>query len=211
MFVYHVCSWCPWRLEGTRSPGTGVLDSSELPFGCWSFWKYTQSAVNGWAISPAPFSLTLKSSFWMFRITRSCLVKSLYPIYEWSKSKWPFWDQAVAIVSPSYVSCVLCWSTGAAWWLQDKHVPSERPVFSEVLLFFRGRKPPHVLMPRAVSKLADCCTAVSSILTLLFARGECTSAVLLCTVSLATWKGDNTSLSLAFLLYKVHSFLASCF
>lgn len=33
MTVYHVSAWCLPK-EATRSPGTGVTDSSELPRGC---------------------------------------------------------------------------------------------------------------------------------------------------------------------------------
>lgn len=36
MSLYCVHSWCPGRPEKhTKSPGTGVTDSCELPFRCW--------------------------------------------------------------------------------------------------------------------------------------------------------------------------------
>ena len=36
MYVYHVCAWCLWRPEeGIRSPGTGVTDGCEPPYGYW--------------------------------------------------------------------------------------------------------------------------------------------------------------------------------
>lgn len=37
MYVYHVCTRCPWRRpkESFCSPGTGVTDRRELPCGCW--------------------------------------------------------------------------------------------------------------------------------------------------------------------------------
>ena len=34
--VHCVQVWCPQRPEeGTRSPGTGVTDGCDLPYGCW--------------------------------------------------------------------------------------------------------------------------------------------------------------------------------
>lgn len=33
MFLYHVCTWCPWKSEeGIRSSKTGF---TELPYGCY--------------------------------------------------------------------------------------------------------------------------------------------------------------------------------
>lgn len=34
MSVYHMCAWCLQRLEGARSPGTGVTRTGELSLEC---------------------------------------------------------------------------------------------------------------------------------------------------------------------------------
>lgn len=34
IYMYHMHVWCPWRPEeDIRSPGTGVMNSSEPPYG----------------------------------------------------------------------------------------------------------------------------------------------------------------------------------
>jgi hypothetical protein len=35
MCVHHICAWYPWRPEGVRFLGPGVIDSCEPPRGCW--------------------------------------------------------------------------------------------------------------------------------------------------------------------------------
>lgn len=41
IYVHCMCSWFPWRPEQeVRSPGTGAMDSCELPRGCWQ-WNWS--------------------------------------------------------------------------------------------------------------------------------------------------------------------------
>lgn len=53
MAVYHLCAWCPQRLEeGIGFPGTGVLDGREPP--CERELGAAQRSSYGGAISAAP-------------------------------------------------------------------------------------------------------------------------------------------------------------
>jgi hypothetical protein len=36
MSVLHLHDWCPWKAEeGVRPPGIEIVDSCDLPCGCW--------------------------------------------------------------------------------------------------------------------------------------------------------------------------------
>lgn len=50
MYLYHVPAWCLWRPEkGIRSPRTGVTDSCESLYGCWTWtwvlWKSSHLSI----------------------------------------------------------------------------------------------------------------------------------------------------------------------
>lgn len=59
--VHTTCDRCLGRPEeGTRSLGTGVIDGSEPPRGCWESSERAVGALNCSTISPALLHVTIK-------------------------------------------------------------------------------------------------------------------------------------------------------
>jgi hypothetical protein len=76
--------------EGVGSPGTGVSDSCELPCGCSGG---TASALNHWAISPAP---TLLFFFCQLKCVHTFALGKLKQEFIWIKLAWAVYQDSVS-------------------------------------------------------------------------------------------------------------------